>query len=288
MVLSTHIIYMVLSGLAFASLDLIRKLLAGRVDALAIVFFMSLGAVPFIAFLIAFQGIGSVSIGYLLPGLGALALNLAGNFAFIHSVRLSPLSRTIPLLSLTPAFTALMAIPLLGEVPSRAQTAGILLVVAGATALGSNANVRRPLAGLFQEKGALVMVGVALMWSLSGPLDKLALTHASVLFHANVMTLSVAVGALVILWLQGRLDALRGARTHGWLLVGSMIAVTVALLFQLLAIQRVFVSVVEAFKRSLGAIMAVTLGRFVFGERMRPVQVVAVLVMVVGVGLILG
>ena len=277
---------MAVSGLAFASLDLIRKLLAGRVDALALVFFMSLGAVPLIAILIAFQGIGSVSVGYWLPGLGALALNLAGNFAFIHSVRLSPLSRTIPLLSLTPAFTALMAIPLLGEVPSRTQTAGILLVVAGATAL--NSNVRRPFAGLLQEKGALVMVGVALMWSLSGPLDKLALTHASVLFHANVMTLGVAVGALVILWLRGRLDALRGARSHGWLLVGSMAAVTLALLFQLLAIKGVFVSLVEAFKRSLGSLMAVVLGRIVFGERMRSVQVVAVLVMMVGVGLILG
>ncbi len=104
--LSIHIIYMVLSGLAFAGLDLIRKLLAGRVDALALVFFMSLGAVPFVAILIAFHGIGSVSMGYLLPGFGALALNLLGNFAFIHSVRLSPLSRTVPLLSLTPAFTA--------------------------------------------------------------------------------------------------------------------------------------------------------------------------------------
>ena len=284
--LSIHILYMAVSGLAFASLDLIRKLLAGRVDALALVFFMSLGAVPLIAILIAFQGIGSVSVGYWLPGLGALALNLAGNFAFIHSVRLSPLSRTIPLLSLTPAFTALMAIPLLDEIPSRTQTAGILLVVAGATALTSN--VRRPFAGLLQEKGALVMVGVALMWSLSGPLDKLALTHASVLFHANVMTLGVAVGALVILWLQGRLDALRGARSHGWLLVGSMAAVTLALLFQLLAIKGVFVSLVEAFKRSLGSLMAVVLGRIVLGERMRPVQVVAVLVMMVGVGLILG
>ena len=285
--LSIHIIYMVLSGLAFAGLDLIRKLLAGRVDALALVFLMSLGAVPFIAILIAFHGFGSVSMGYLLPGFGALALNLIGNVGFIHSIRLSPLSRTIPLLSLTPAFTALMAIPLLGEVPSRAQTVGILLVVAGAIALNCDAKVRHPLSGLLHEKGALVMVGVALLWSLSGPLDKLALTHASVLFHALVMTFGVAVGALLILWLQGRLDALRGARSHTWLLVGSMIAVTLALLFQLLAIKGVFVSLVEAFKRSLGSLMAVVLGRVVFGEGVRPVQVVAVLVMMAGVVLIL-
>ena len=113
------------------------------------------------------------------------------------------------------------------------------------------------------------------------------MTHASVLFHANVMTGGVAFGALVILWLQGRLDALRSARSHTWLLVGSMIAVTLALLFQLLAIKSVFVSLVEAFKRSLGSLLAVVLGRIVFGERVRLVQVVAVLVMMVGVGLIL-
>lgn len=79
--------------------------------------------------------------------------------------------------------------------PSRAQAAGILLVVAGAMALNSDADVRRPLAGLLREKGALVMVGVSFSWSLSGPLDKLALTHASVLFHAIVMTFGVAPSA---------------------------------------------------------------------------------------------
>lgn len=284
--LSIHLLYMALSGLAFAGLDLIRKLLAGRVDALALVFFMSLGAVPLVAVLIAFQGLGSVSTGYVLPGLGALALNLLGNFAFIHSVRLSPLSRTIPLLSLTPAFTALMAIPVLGEVPSRAQTVGIVLVVMGAMALNS-ARARHPLSGLFREKGALVMVGVALLWSLSGPLDKLALSHASVLFHAIVMTFGVAMGALSILLLQGRVDALRSASNDKRLLVAAMVAVTLALLFQLLAIKGVFVSLVEAFKRSLGSFMAVVLGRIVFGERVRSTQVIAVFVMVVGVVLIL-
>ena len=287
MVLSIHLVYMALSGFAFASLDLIRKLLAGRIDALALVFYMSLGAVPFVAALAAFQGIGTVSRGYVLPGLGALALNLLGNLGFIHSVRLSPLSRTIPLLSLTPAFTAIMAIPTLGEVPSRAQTAGIVLVVAGALSLNSDGHVLRPFSGLFREKGALLMVGVALLWSLSGPLDKLALAHASVLFHAFVMTLGVAVGALVILWSQRRLAALSGARGEAWLLAASMLAVTVALVFQLLAIKGVFVSLVEAFKRSLGSVMAVVLGRAMFGEAVRPFQIAAVLVMVAGVVLIL-
>lgn len=278
---------MAVSGLAFASLDLIRKLLAGRIDALALVFYMSLGAVPFVASVAVFQGVGTVSHGYVLPGFGALALNLMGNLGFIHSVRLSPLSRTIPLLSLTPAFTAIMAIPTLGEVPSRAQTAGIVLVVAGALTLNSEGHVLRVFSGLFREKGALLMIGVALLWSLSGPFDKMALAHASVLFHALVMTVGVAVGAFLILWSQRRLALLSGARSEAWLLFASMVAVTVALVFQLLSIKGVFVSLVEAFKRSLGSVVAVVLGRTIFGEAVRPFQIVAVLVMVSGVVLIL-
>lgn len=278
---------MALSGLAFAGLDLIRKLLSGRIDALALVFFMSLGAAPFVACLAAYHGIGSVSPGYVLPGLGALALNLLGNLGFIHSVRLSPLSRTIPLLSLTPAFTAVIAIPTLGEVPTRAQTVGILFVVAGALSLNSEGHILRPFSGLLREKGALLMVGVALLWSLSGPFDKMALSHAGVLFHALVMTLGVSAGAFAVLLWQRRLATLVGARREAPLLAASMLAVTVALVFQLLAIQGVFVSVVEAFKRSVGSMAAVFLGRVLFDEAVRPFQIVSVVAMVAGVVLIL-
>jgi len=284
--LSIHLAYMALAGLSFASLDLIRKLLAGRVPALVLVFFMSLGAAPMLGVLLLVQGEARISAGYIVPGFGALVLNLLGNLGFIQSVKLSPLSRTIPLLSLTPVFTAVMAIPLLGEVPSRMQTVGILMVVAGAMALNTEPGTH-PLAGLRKEKGALIMVGVALLWSLSGPLDKMALAHASVLVHATIMAVGVALGALAILAATGQVATLRLARSEARLLFASMIAVTLALTFQLLAIKGVFVSLVEAFKRSVGSMMAVLLGRTVFGESIRIAQIAAVVVMAAGVVLIL-
>lgn len=285
--LSVHLVYMVVSGLAFAGLDFIRKHLADRIDALALVFFMSLGAVPFVGVIAAIQGIGTVSHEYVVPGFGALTLNLLGNVGFVYSVRLSPLSRTVPLLSLTPVFTALLAIPTLGEVPSPAEWTGIVLVVGGALALNSDGHVVQPFRGLFREKGALLMIAVALSWSLSGPLDKMALAHASVLVHALVVTAGVASGALGVLAIQGRLSALHGARQEAWFLVASMLAVTLALVFQFLAIQGVFVSLVEAFKRSVGSLMALILGWLVFGEAVRTPQITAVLAMGVGVTLVL-
>lgn len=279
---------MILSALAFAGLDFIRKLLAGRIDALALVFFMSLGAVPFLAALLALHGLAGPSAGYVLPALGALSLNFLGSLGFVQSVKLSPLSRTIPLLSLTPVFTALTAVPLLGELPEPTQAFGILLVVAGAMALNSGGSLGGAVRGLLREKGALIMAAVALMWAVSGPLDKLALEHASVYFHATAMAFGVGIGALAALAWQGRLSALRSARGEAKPLLMAMICITAALTFQLLAIRVVLVSVVEAFKRAVGSFIAVVLGRAVFREKVGLREWISVAAMVAGVFLILG
>jgi drug/metabolite transporter (DMT)-like permease len=62
----------------------------------------------------------------------------------------------------------------------------------------------------------------------------------------------------------------------------------VALTFQLLAIRIVLVSLVEAFKRASGSVMAVVLGRVVFRERVGSREWISVAIMVGGVFLILG
>lgn len=279
---------MILSALAFAGLDLIRKLLAGRIDALALVLFMSLGAVPLLFVLLALHGLDAPSPGYVLPGLGALTLNFLGSLGFVQSVKLSPLSRTIPLLSLTPVFTALTAVPLLGEFPDSTQAAGILLVVVGAMALNAEGSIGGAARGLLREKGAMIMIAVALMWAVTGPLDKLAIAHASVYFHATLMAFGVGIGALAALTLQGRLSAIRSTRGEAKLLLLAMICITVALTFQLLAIRVVLVSLVEAFKRAVGSLMAVVLGRAVFRETVGLREWISVAVMVGGVFLILG
>jgi drug/metabolite transporter (DMT)-like permease len=286
-VTAAYALYLVLTALAFAGLDLVRKLLAGRVDSLALVFFMSIGAAPLLAVLLFAHGAGPLSLGYLPPALGALTLNFLGNLAFIYSVKLSPLSRTIPLLSLTPAFTLLSGMVLLGEFPDRRQVLGIVLVVIGAMALNARDSFKGSVRGLLEEKGALLMVAVALMWSVSGPLDKRAIEHASVYFHATAMSFGVSLGALLVLLWQGRLTVLRGASREAWLLLASMLFVTLALTFQLLAIRGILVSLVEAFKRAVGSLLAVAFGRIVFREAVSSREWIAVSIMVVGVFLIL-
>jgi multidrug transporter EmrE-like cation transporter len=67
----------------------------------------------------------------------------------------------------------------------------------------------------------------------------------------------------------------------------GVIVSAVALALQLIAIQMVWVGLVETLKRSIGNCMAVVFGRLVFGEAITLRKIGAVGVMVVGVALIL-
>jgi drug/metabolite transporter (DMT)-like permease len=234
----------------------------------------------------------TVSVDYLLPGLASVVLNFAANLGFVYSVKLSPLSRTIPLLSLTPAYTSLMAIALLNEVPSPTQVVGIALVVGGALLLNFDQTGERRvgayLESLFKEKGSALMAGVALLWSLTVPLDKMAIAASSAPFHGLAVSSGVAVGAFLTVLGRGSRRELRTFERAPRLILALIVCASLALAFQLLAIQVLLVSLVETAKRAVGCFMSVVLGRWVFGESVTLHKIITVGTIMVGVSLILG
>jgi drug/metabolite transporter (DMT)-like permease len=287
-----HIIYILVCSSAFAAMDSLRKLLAGSIAPVALVFFVALGAVPAMMGWMVIEGSRGVTAGYFLPGLASVLLNLMANLGFVYSVKLSPLSRTIPLLSLTPVFTSLIAIPLLREYPSPSETMGIIAVVVGALILNldqaEEASITDLLKALGREKGSILMAVVAFLWSLAVPLDKMAIAHSSSSFHGTVLSVGVTLGAFAALLGQRRVKDLTAFRHHPTLVGAMMICASLALAFQLLSIQVVLVSLVETLKRAIGCFFAILLGRLVFRESVTVHKLAAVAAMVLGVALILG
>ena len=269
---------------AWVGLDLLRKLLAGRGRATAVPFLLVAAQIPLFVAWAVVDGRWTLEAPYWLPGLASVLVNLLANLAYMQSVRLAPMSATLPLLSLTPGFTALLAVPLLAEWPTAFQTAGIVLVVLGAVLLSVD---WRPGAGeawrALRQRGALLMILVAVLWSLATPLDKLALRHASPALHALVLVVGIAGGLFAALLWQRRLEELKELRATAGLLVAAAIVSGVALYLQLLAIQLIWVSLVETVKRGLGATMALLLGRLIFAEEVSWRQVAAVGLMLLGV-----
>lgn len=284
--LALPMLFAVVSALSWTGFDLLRKLLVRRADSAALVVWLNALSAPWALAVVAFSGQWGIAPGYIPPALTSVALNVLASFLFLESVRLGPLSTSIPLLSLTPVFTALFAFPLLAELPRPAQMAGIVLVVTGAFLLepppANRVGVAGPLIGLFGSRSNRYMVSVALIWSLTPVFDKLALARAAASLHTFVLTAGTGLG--MALWLRlrrGSAGALPRA-SRGLLVIASIISVA-AVVFQLLAIKLLLISHFEALKRGISMIGSVINGRVVFGEAIGARKLTSVALMLIGV-----
>jgi len=275
------------AAFGWALFDLLRRLLTPRMVAWALVVWVTVPALPLVAAWAWAAGDWRFGPGYFAPGLASVALNVLANFAYFRAFQLSPLSVTLPMLSLTPVFSSLLGAAALGEAVSAAAAGGILLVVAGAFLLSTSTVAESDRRRLRFETGSLVMGVVALCWSATMLLDKLALGHASAPLHALILNAGTAAGGCVALALARQLGALAGVRGSFGLLLAAVGTGVAALGTQLFAIQSLSIGLVEAIKRGVGGVLAVVWGRALFGEPVGRRKLVALALLVGGVSVLL-
>lgn len=298
-----------LSSLAWLGLDLARKALGEGEDALEalllLVFAQSLVTGALVTGVLALgpeidaSGDGAASLWSVVPpgrdgwvALGLVtALNLLSNWLFLRALQASPLSLTTPYLALTPVFTALIAIPVDGEWPGPRPALGILLVTLGAFVLPRSESARSPLEilrALRTESGSLMMIGVAVIWSLTPTIDRAAARSGSVLGHALAVSLALLLVLLLIALGRGRrLSGLAElARRRRREAAACGLLVTAGFVLQLAAWQSVPIAFVETLKRGIGVFGALLVGRWFYSEDVGAARLVAGAMMVVGVALV--
>ena len=274
------------SAVGWSGLDAVRKRLSRELSATTILLGFTAPQVPIHAAILLGTGLPSVDVTFFITSLIAASLTLAANLLFVRAVALSPLSLTIPYLSLTPAMTLLFGALLLGQRPGAAGLAGVATVCVGALLLNSTPRelLRDPLLGLRRERGSRLMLGVAALFAASTALDRLAIVHASEPAYALFLTASIS---LALLLRPGVVQEVRQARaSRSWLVAGALLS-AFALLTQFLGYRFLLVGYVDAIKRAGGTLLAVALGVLFFKERLRPLQIVAILLMSLGVALVL-
>lgn len=284
---ATAVLAMLASSTCWAGFDALRKVLAARLRPTPLAAALTLGQLPLFLVWVAAADRRLPTPGYWPPALVTVGLNSLAVLLFVRAVRVSPLSATIPFLSFTPVFSTLFAAGLLGERPDLRQGVGIVLVVLGALAL----SLRREAGGLAgtlqREPGSLMMVGVALLWSLTAPLDKIALAHAPAPVHGAIQCAGVAAVLLLLLAARGRLAELRGVASSRLAFGAALLAGTLGLGLQFVAIHLALVGIVESVKRCFGMASSVVTGRLVFSEPITAGKWLAVALMGSGVMLIL-
>jgi len=276
----------VAAALCWAALDVVRKALSDKASPTALAVVLLIGQVPFLGLWASLDQTWVVTDSYWVPAVASMAMNALANVLFMRSLQLSPMSRTVPFLALSPVFGALFAMPLLREVPGLLHVAGIGLVVVGALVLNSDLS-ESWWRSVFKERGAPHMVAVAFLWSGSVALDKLALQHSSPASHAFLLT--TGSGLMLVAWVgfRGELSDLRAAwRAPRPLLAGLIGFAIAALALQMFALAWLWIAVVETLKRGIGVLGSIAFGRLFFDEPITQRKLLAGGLMVAGTALL--
>ncbi|NOX37490.1 MAG: DMT family transporter [Calditrichaeota bacterium] len=256
----------VLTGICFGIQGVYAKWISRDIPAIFLAWITFAFTVPFLGILVISSGIPEIQWQpFLLATLTSFCVNVIAWYLFFRALQLSPIYLTMPFTALTPLFLIPVSFLLLGEFPNVQGGLGVGCIILGAYGLHlRSGDLVEPIRALFREKGTRLMMIVALIWSISATVEKVAVLNSSPVFYGLVIHLLLAVAYLpLIVWRHGeRLRALQ----RDWKKFSGMGLISAAVVvFQFTALQYLLVSYVIAFKRA-GILISVLLGYVVFRE----------------------
>ncbi|HSX36427.1 MAG TPA: EamA family transporter [Patescibacteria group bacterium] len=184
-----------------------EKNLSSELNHFTIGWLIQLLSLPFMVVALLFAGhlLNPFSLGirFWLPlviiWLVIYPLNTLGYF---KALKHGQLSSVLPVHSLIPAMSLLMAWAFVDQTPSLFGTLGVISIVFGVYAINlKGAKLHNPLIPFMEDRSTLYMLLSAVAIALGGVLDKVAITASEPLFYNVVNT----VGAVVVLFVIAKL-----------------------------------------------------------------------------------
>jgi drug/metabolite transporter (DMT)-like permease len=155
-----------------------------------------------VSFLSASLGLLCISVLWGIPPLGSgffqavavtVSINIVATILFYRALSSTDLSLCVPMLAFTPVFLIITSFLILGELPTIAGAAGILMVAAGAYLLNLEYNNRRPVSlsspfsRLFSDRGVQSMLLVSFLYSISVNFDKQVVENSNPVFGSVIV-----------------------------------------------------------------------------------------------------
>ncbi|NJL04873.1 MAG: EamA family transporter [Chloroflexaceae bacterium] len=218
--------------------------------------------------------------------LASVLINTLAILLFTLAIQMSDLSLTMPMIAFSPLFMLLTSPLMLGEFPSLIGVVGVVLVVIGSYLLNiqerSNGYLA-PYRALLREPGPRLMLGVAVLWSISANLDKLGVQASSPVVWIILVNMGLSLAFVPLMLRQTR--QLRQMRVASGMVV-ALLAIgmldALALITQMYALTLTLVAYVISVKRA-GIIISVVLGAVLFKEPGFRERLTGTLVMLAGV-----
>lgn len=221
----------------------------------------------------------------------ALPLEVLAMVMYVVAIRDSPLALTLPYMAFTPVFASLVGWLLLGEQVSSQGLAGILLVAVGAYALNlDRARLSQPrswlapFAAIYRERGSRLMLGVALIYSVTSVQGKGAMQYMAGMEFGGFYFLLLGLFTLAVFAVREPSAVKVLLRpSAGAIIVAALMAAMVVTHF--LALEKIQTAYMISVKRT-SILIGILFGAALFGDKRLFRHLAAGAVMVAGVALI--
>lgn len=256
---------MILCSALWAGFDASRKKLTEHFDVLPLTFWLVFYISPlYILWMYLSWSSVPTSTEFWLMSLLLLFTNTCSNLLFISSLSLGELSRVIPILSMTPVFSLLIAVLFFGEDFAAYEIPPILLVVVGL--IVTNVDLKKTNRD-YPVRAALYMLAVSFLWSLNINIDKRATILSSPSFHASIQVLGVGLSLFTLLKVRKTSFQFERQKKHSKLLLLSVVMFSSALAVQYSLLPSVNVGNFDTLKRAIGILASLGYGKFLFQEQ---------------------
>ena len=278
-------IYAFVCALSLATADaLSKKALDDNTDPYIVAWVRTGYAAPFIAVIIPFIDIPELDSVFFMITFLAVPLDIIAVLLYIRAIKVSPLSLTLPFLSLTPIFLIVTSYIILGEKPDKFGFIGIILVVIGAYLLNVH-TIRQgflaPFKAIAKEKGSVLMIIVAFIFSIGACLGKIAVQHSSPAFFSVIYIFLLSLFLFIIISFKSKHFLSKSiSRPVPFILIGMLIAIMI--ITHLKAVSLIEVSYMVSVKR-LSILFGVLYGVMFFKETNIKERFLGATVMVSGI-----
>ena len=219
-------------------------------------------------------------------------LELLAMLLYMRSIRVHPLSLTLPYLAFTPVFVMGIAWVLLGEAVTLQGAGGVFLVVAGAWLLnGERAQAQdwrswgEPFRAVVEQPGSRMMLATAAIFALTSTMGKAAMQYMAPEqfgpFYFGVLGLTVT-----LVFAVRRPEVFRKFARRPWAVLTVAALMAIMAYTHFLAIAQVEVAYMIAVKR-VSLLFGILYGALLFRETGLIRRLPAGALMVAGVALIL-
>jgi uncharacterized membrane protein len=195
--METWIILSLISAFSLATSDALTKRVITQENEYVIAWFRVVFALPALFTAAALSGPMPRPDGaFYAAFFAALPLELGAIMLYYKALRISPLSLTLPFLSVTPVFLIVISFVLVGQGVSVMGGAGIALIALGGYTLNLSAlraGFLEPFRAIARERGSLYMLVIALIYSMTSALGKIGVDHSSASFFGAAYMLALAV-----------------------------------------------------------------------------------------------